>query len=97
MNAKTKMLSLMLCLMVIVGSVRASDNLDRHIDVINKTPLVMYRLYASNVDQDSWGEDLLGNDVLPPGYWSRFNIDDGSGYCLYDFKAVFSGGIKVER
>ena len=34
---------------------------------VNDTGATLYFLYASPTTADSWGEDLLGNAVLPDG------------------------------
>ena len=39
----------------------------------------------------------LGDDVLRSGSSVRINIDDGTGACIYDFKAVFSNGNEATR
>ncbi len=57
----------------------------------------MMEFYASNRDQRNWGRDWFGSDVLPSGYEQSFNLDDGSGYCIWDLKAVFSDGDEVTR
>ena len=60
--------------------------------IINETHHVMVSFYASNTAATTWEEDILGQDTLPPGQDVRINIDDGSGHCLYDFKAKFDDG-----
>ena len=70
---------------------------DRRVRVINETRHIIVRFYASNVNATSWEEDILGQQVLKPGQSVVMNIDDGSGYCLYDFKAVFDDGDALER
>ena len=74
-----------------------ADNEDRRVRIINNTSYTMQRFYASNVDTDDWEEDILGNDVLRPGCSVVVNIDDGTGHCMYDFKAVFSNGRSLVR
>jgi len=66
--------------------------LDRHVTIVNNTSYVIREFYASSVGQDTWEEDILGKDTLDPGDKVRINIDDGTGYCKYDFKAVFDDG-----
>jgi hypothetical protein len=68
------------------------DNFDRHVLVVNGTSVAMREFYASNVERTDWEEDILGTDILPAGRSVNINIDDGSGACLYDFKAVFVDG-----
>ena len=74
-----------------------ADNEDRRVRLINGTSYTMLRFYASNVDTDDWEEDILGNDVLRPGQSVMVNIDDGTGHCMFDFKAVFNNGRSLVR
>ena len=70
---------------------------DRRVRIINGTRHTMVRFYASNSSRTSWEEDILGRKVLPAGQSVVVNIDDGSGACLYDFKAVFDDGDELTR
>lgn len=66
--------------------------LNRVVTIVNNTGYVMTEFYGSNKGTTSWEEDILGYDVLG-GYESiNINFDDGTGYCIFDFKAVFSDG-----
>ncbi|PCJ69969.1 MAG: hypothetical protein COA62_09700 [Rhodobiaceae bacterium] len=65
---------------------------NRNVRIINETNSTMVEFYASNIGADIWEEDILGYDVMPAGDSLMIDIDDGTGYCLYDFKAVFSNG-----
>ena len=71
--------------------------LDRHVLVTNDTSYTIREFYASNVGASSWQEDILGNDVLVPGDSINVNIDDASGYCKYDFRAVFDDGTEATK
>ncbi|MBL4874772.1 MAG: hypothetical protein JKY41_15675 [Rhodobacteraceae bacterium] len=65
------------------------------VKIVNQTGYVMVRFYGSNKGSKSWEEDILGTDVLG-GYESiNINFDDNTGYCIFDFKAVFSDGEEV--
>jgi hypothetical protein len=70
---------------------------DRRVRIINDTQHTMVRFYASNSSRTTWEEDILGQRVLPAGQSVMINIDDGSGYCLFDFKAVFDDGDVLTR
>lgn len=70
---------------------------DRRVTIINDTGVTMTRFYASNVDANSWQEDILGREVLRSGRSVRINIDDGTGACVFDFKAVFADGDVLVR
>ena len=73
-------------------SASASHAEDRHVRIINETGHTMVSFYASNTATNSWQEDILGRETLPAGDDVEINIDDGTGHCLYDFKAVFDDG-----
>ncbi|MDX2336631.1 hypothetical protein [Brevundimonas vesicularis] len=75
----------------------AGAGADRRVRIINDTRVTMTQFYASSVDADDWEEDILGNDVLRPGRSVRINIDDGTGECYFDFKAVFADGDVLVR
>lgn len=71
--------------------------LDRHVRIINNTGFTIIEFYGSHTDATSWQEDILGSDVLPSGSSVNINFDDGTGYCIFDFKAIFSDGDKLEK
>jgi len=66
--------------------------LDRRVRIVNNTGYTIVEFYGSHTDARSWQEDILGRDVLPSGSSVNINFDDGTGYCIFDFKAVFSDG-----
>lgn len=66
--------------------------LDRRVRIINNSSYDIVEFYASNKGSRSWEEDVLGRNILPSGSSVMINIDDGSGYCVYDFLAVFEDG-----
>lgn len=66
--------------------------LDRRVQIINNTGYTMVNFYGSYRDTDSWQEDILGSDVMPSGTSWNINFNDNTGYCIFDFKAVFSNG-----
>ena len=76
---------------------QSNDGQDRRVRIINATGVTMTHFYASNSGQDDWEEDILGQDVLRSGASVMINIDDGSGACIYDFKARFADGDELER
>lgn len=65
---------------------------DRKVRIVNNTNFTIVRFYGSNKGSKSWEEDILGADVLGPGQSVNINFDDGTGYCKFDFKAVFNDG-----
>ena len=77
--------------------VQSRDGQNRRVRIHNQTGWVMTHFYASDSRVDDWEEDMLGRDVLAAGSSITMNIDDGSGACLYDFKARFTNGQELTR
>ncbi|MEY4871050.1 MAG: hypothetical protein RLZZ563_380 [Pseudomonadota bacterium] len=71
--------------------------LDRRVEIINNTGFTIVEFYGSNTGSKSWEEDILGTDVLPSGSSVVINFDDESGYCKFDFRAVFEDGDVLDR
>jgi hypothetical protein len=91
-------ISIVTATVAFIGLASAPANAqDRHVEVINETQHTIVQFFASNVDRGTWEEDILGTDVLPVGSSVKINVDDGSGACLYDFKAVFEDGEELVR
>jgi hypothetical protein len=88
---KSSALAAILGCITLVGHASA-DSYNRRIVLVNHTSDVITNFYASNVGTIDWQEDLLGNSILLPGESVRINIDDGSGYCRFDFMTVTEGG-----
>ncbi len=70
---------------------------DRNVDIVNNSGHTMVHFYASNSHTDSWEEDILGHDKLANGDTQPVDINDGTGACVFDFKAVFSDGTQSIR
>jgi hypothetical protein len=83
----------------IMGTMLASPALalDRKVTIINNTGFTMTNFFGSNTGSNSWEEDILGQDVLPSGSQVSINFNDQSGYCMFDFKAVFEDGDELVR
>ncbi len=75
-----------------VEDASSGSSANRHVTIINNTNVSMREFYGSNAGVDNWQEDILGTSVLPAGSSVDINFDDGSGYCTFDFKAVFVDG-----
>lgn len=75
----------------------AAPQENRRVRVINHASSSIYYFYASNVDTGVWEEDILGTQTIPPGQSRIVNIDDGTGHCFYDLKAVLADGRKAFR
>lgn len=64
--------------------------------IVNRSSQTITQLYASNSGQTKWGGQIL-DYVIPPGRTQTVNFDDGTGACIFDFKAITRQGNKVEK
>jgi hypothetical protein len=97
---RAQLLRLLLAAAVLVllgGTGVARDRYDRHVDIVNETGRVIYSFYSTNKGVSHWGRDLLGQNVIQPGQGTRINLDDRTGYCVFDFRAVLDNGRVIER
>ena len=71
----------------------AQSGENRVVRVVNEASSPIYHLYVSNVDENNWGPDQLGLfESIDNDHYRTFNMDDGSGHCLFDIKAVLRDG-----
>lgn len=92
-----KIARLALVAAMVVASVSSVAALDRRVRINNHSSYDIIEFYASHTDASGWEEDILGRSILPAGQSVVINIDDGSGYCIFDFKAVFEDGDELEK
>jgi len=76
---------------------QSRDGRNRLVRIHNDTGWTMLRFYASNTSRSDWEDDILGDDVLADDASIVMNIDDGTGACLFDFKAEFTNGQSLVR
>ncbi|MBW6505940.1 MAG: hypothetical protein K0B00_04225 [Rhodobacteraceae bacterium] len=62
----------------------------------NFSALGLVEFYTSPADTDDWEEDILGEDILPPGTSGDVTIADGRTQCTYDLLFVMSDGQELE-
>lgn len=76
------------------------DGLQRWINVVNRTGVTIREFYMTDVDTRGWGDDRLGQDVIPPGQTYRAlptQRQRARGYCRFDMRVVFENGASTER
>ncbi len=86
------MTGISVCALALVFAQNAlADPRDFHLT--NNSSVDLAYVYVSPSDQDSWGDDIMGADVLPSGQSVdvSFRKFDGST-CQYDLKVVGTGG-----
>jgi len=79
------------------ASVARADTQDRHILLVNRSHTTIVEFHASNVGRSGWEEDILGRHVVAPGQTARINLDDGTGYCRFDFLTKMENGTEIVR
>jgi hypothetical protein len=84
-----KRLLLFLCLAVVVaGSVAVLARGDQDFVLVNKTGLIIEELYISPANDNEWGEDVLGVDVLKNGQQVTIKFSHKETECVWDLKIV---------
>jgi len=81
-----------LALVFLAATAVSASAMERRVQISNLTSYTIMEFYASNTGTSDWQEDILGSEVLASGDSVMINIDDGSGYCKFDFLAVFDDG-----
>jgi hypothetical protein len=80
-----------ICFLAFGGSTTQAQ-LGRRVQIINRSSSSIEYLHATNAGH-RWDGDLLGPlRVIPPGRSIDANIDDGTGHCRYDLRAVLLDG-----
>ncbi len=75
-----------------VGASNSALAYDRHVTLINESSNGIVEFYGSNTGTSDWQEDILGVDILASGEEVNIDFNDDTGYCKFDFKAVFDDG-----
>jgi hypothetical protein len=78
------------------AAAQRGDRYDRRMVIINESRFIIKALHATNTSVPVWGGDLLRDDIYP-GERRVVDFTDGTGYCMFDFKAVLQDGRAVER
>jgi hypothetical protein len=81
------------CAMLFAAAPTLAAN--RQLTLVNATAHTMVRFYAATGVAGE--DDILGDRILKPGQSVRIDIDDGSGACVYNFRAEFDDGSKLDR
>lgn len=70
---------------------------DPSFNLVNRSNRVIYEAYASPATDSNWGQDRLGNNIIPAG--RSFVIRLPQGECIYDVRVVYerAGGPSEER
>jgi hypothetical protein len=70
-----------------VRVVLAATDLD--FTLVNNTGKIIHHMYVSGHDDDNWGEDVLGKDVLGDEESAEIKFSEGTASATYDIKLEF--------
>ena len=75
---------------------QSKDGRDRRVVIVNERSSEMVRLYGSRTTTGEWEENIF-TTPLRPGSKRVINFDDGTGACMFDFRAVFRDNQTVHQ
>jgi hypothetical protein len=86
------------CVLAVFATISASATARPNLDfkLINKTGLTIDQVYVSPSDDDEWGEDVLGQDVLGNGESVDIEFSRKETKCKWDLKVVDSDKDEIE-
>ena len=70
----------------------SADSANRNVSFANEGKETIFYIYWRNIAASGWSADQLGSSVLSAGDSWATTVDDGSGACRFDFRAVTAGG-----
>jgi hypothetical protein len=73
---------------LVAGSVSMLARGDQDFTLVNKTGLSIDELYLSPANDNEWGEDVLGKDVLKTGESVKIKFSHKESECTWDMKIV---------
>ncbi|MDA1184491.1 MAG: argininosuccinate lyase [Acidobacteria bacterium] len=68
---------------------------DLDFTLVNKTGFIIEELYVSPSEEDTWGADVLGRDVLPDGDTATINFSRRETACMWDIRTIDEDGDEV--
>jgi hypothetical protein len=78
-----------------VHAQKSADGENRVVEIVNERASDMVRLYASRITTEDWEENILTKQPIRARTKMRVNFDDGTGECVFDFRAVFRDEVVV--
>lgn len=63
----------------------------------NQSTSAINEFYVSGVDQNDWGKDILGQDVLSGGSQATITIYDAGDVCQFDLRLVYEDGSTTDE
>ena len=70
----------------------AGDQTNQNFTLNNNTGHVVVTLNVSPNNEDEWGPDILGRDVLANGESAQISFPRAEAQCLWDIRATYDDG-----
>lgn len=77
------------------GQQRAATT-DPSFRLVNRSGRQINEVYATAANVDTWGNDRMGSEVVPPGATHIVRIP-ADGNCIYDVRVVYYDGTSAEK
>lgn len=90
-------LGLLVSAALLAASAGVASAQDMRLRIHNDTGITLYRFYSTNTGSKRWGSDVMGTTTLASGASMKLNFANNDGYCLFDFRAIFSDGTELTR
>ncbi|MFH5923896.1 hypothetical protein [Roseomonas xinghualingensis] len=87
--------ALALVVLMLAGVRPAAAQGDSSFNLVNRSGQAIQELYVSSTQVNTWGQDLLGRNILENG--RSFAVRLPAGQCNNDIRVVFGGGRSEER
>jgi hypothetical protein len=65
---------------------------DQDFALVNSTGYPIDKVFVSQVNEKSWGEDIMGKDTLPDGSTVNITFHNSTTACKFDLKVSYSDG-----
>ena len=75
---------------------QASPEIDTTFTLVNSSAEPIYEFFISPISATGWGKDILGEDVLMPGFEQPFNAGNSRG-CQFDLQVIYGNKAIEER
>ncbi|CAN5220409.1 hypothetical protein BH10PSE1_BH10PSE1_11750 [soil metagenome] len=76
---------------------QSHDGMNRRVRIHNQTGWTLVRFQTADARSRAWQDGVLEARTIATGASWVATIDDGSGACVYVFRAEFSNGQALER
>lgn len=79
------------------GPAQSRDGMNRRVRIHNQTGWTMTGFQVAEARSRAWQDDLIAARPVTTGASWVATVDDGSGACVYVFRAEFANGQTLER